>query len=292
MTDNLDAPTCEITEVTRRTIVDHFSVGGVPWAGRMPDGDFLARLYDLSSLPSYDNRCKDAAGDIYQHTVRNHDWEMDWVFTDRRFNLLRAPDAEFLRFLCETVHPVVRPDPDGVDALVAIYNQALAKDGFQIVPVGEISGKPTFAGKSARRATVFDLPTGWSKVDRQIQEARFRLDAAATEEQFQGVGLLCREVLISVAQEIHDPQRHMPIDEKKPSETDAKRMLEAIFETELAGSGNGEARTQAKAAVSLALALQHKRSADFKTAALCVEGTFCVVNMLAIVTGRRGARAG
>jgi hypothetical protein len=30
---------------------------------------------------------------------------------------------------------------------------------------------------------------------------RPRLDSAETEEQYQGVGLLCREVLISVAQE-------------------------------------------------------------------------------------------
>jgi hypothetical protein len=45
-----------------------------------------------------------------------------------------------------------------------------------------------------------------------------------------------------------------------------------------------------KAAVRLALALQHKRFADFRTAALCAEGTWSVVNMLAIVAGRRGRR--
>jgi hypothetical protein len=50
-------------------------------------------------------------------------------------------------------------------------------------------------------------------------------------------------------------------------------MLEAIFETELRGSSNEEARAHAKAAVRLALALQHKRFADFRTAALCAEGT-------------------
>lgn len=45
-----------------------------------------------------------------------------------------------------------------------------------------------------------------------------------------------------------------------------------------------------KAAVRLALALQHKRLADFRTAALCAEGTWSVVNMLAIVASRRGRR--
>lgn len=52
------------------------------------------------------------------------------------------------------------------------------------------------------------------------------------------------------------------------------------------GSSNEEARAHAKAAVRLALALQHKRLADFRTAALCAEGTWSVVNMLAIVAGR------
>jgi len=43
------------------------------------------------------------------------DWADDWVFYDSRFNLLRASDEAFLRFLCETIHPVVCLDP--VEAL-------------------------------------------------------------------------------------------------------------------------------------------------------------------------------
>jgi hypothetical protein len=44
-------------------------------------------------------------------------------------------------------------------------------------------------------------------------------------------------------------------------------------------------------AVALSLALQHKRTADFRMAALCSEGTLSVVNMLAIIAGRRGGLA-
>jgi len=277
-----------ISEVTRRAIIDTFDIGNIHWAGRLNDREFLARLYDLSKLPPSDRRYNDAAGDIFQHMVRNRDWDREWVFYDGRFNLLRATDDEFLRFLCETVHPVVRPDPEAVDQLVTSYNQALDTDGFQIVPGQTISGRPIFVAQSARRIVVFEEPTGWQKVDRQAQEMRSRLDEAGTEEQFQSVGLLCREVLITVAQEVYDPARHPDIDEKTPSDTDSKRMLEAIFELELKGSSNEEARAHAKAAVRLALALQHKRLADFRTAALCAEGTLSVVNMLAIIAGRRG----
>ena len=280
----------EITEVTGLQIIDHLSVADVFWCGRLSDDDFLARLYDLTKMPSHDFRYRNAAGDIHQHMVRNRDWDANWVFYDGRFNLLHVADGEFLRFLCETLHPVVRPDEEDVSALLAVYNEALAADGFRIAPGRMISGKPTFVAQAAQRAVVFEEPTGWQKVDRQLQEMRLRLDAAETEEQFQAVGLLCREVLITVAQEVFDPERHPPVDEKKPSATDAKRMLEAVFQAELNGSSNDEARAHARAAVNLALALQHKRIADFRTAALCAEGTWSVVNMSAILAGRRGRR--
>jgi hypothetical protein len=100
----------EISEVTRRDIIEKLTVaGGVDWSGRLEDGEFLGRLYDLSKLPSNDLRYNTAADDIWQHTVNNPgDWPRNWVFQDKRFKLLDGPDREFLRFLCETVHPVVR----------------------------------------------------------------------------------------------------------------------------------------------------------------------------------------
>ena len=280
-----------ISEVTRRSLGDHFELSGLRWAGRLDDGEFLGRLYDLRKLPSTDHRFNDAAGDIYQHTVRNDDWGADWVFHDARFDLLRAPDQALLRFLSETVHPVVRPDADEAMALVAFYNEQLAPDGWRLVIQREVSGKPIFTAVSAGRAVVFDEVTGWPKVDRQLQEVRLRLEQAETEEQWQAVGLLCREVLITVAQTVFDPTRHPGVDAVSPSATDARRMLEAVFEAELKGSHNEEARGHAKAAVKLASALQHKRTADFQTAALWAEGAVSVVNMVAIVAGRRGGRS-
>jgi hypothetical protein len=62
-TDVDDTPKA-ISEVTRRAVIDHVSVAKVSWAGRLQDDEFLARLYDLSKLPSFDPRYQDAAGDI------------------------------------------------------------------------------------------------------------------------------------------------------------------------------------------------------------------------------------
>ncbi len=279
----------EISEITRRGIVDFLTSSGMDWAGRLPEDDFLARLYDLASMRSTDHRMRNAAGDIHQHRISWLDWEDDWVFYDPRFNLLRAPDNEFLRFLCETVHPVVRPGTDEARELVVAYNRELDADGWSLVEARQISGRPIFAPqKTGQRTEVFEEPTGWQKVDRQLQEVRLRLDTAESEEQYQAVGLLCREVLISVAQEVYDRASHEPSDDVRTSESDAKRMLEAVFGSELNGSANEEARAHAKAALRLALALQHKRTADFRMAALCAEATSSVVNMLAVIAGRRG----
>ncbi len=54
--------------------------------------------------------------------------------------------------------------------------------------VRQIRNRATGRGPSAE-----DEPTGWPRVDRVIGQMRDRLASATTEEQFQTVGLLCRE---------------------------------------------------------------------------------------------------
>ena len=60
----------EVSEVTRRTIIDYLIASDVHWSGRLPDDDFLARLYDLTTLPSQDSRFRTAADDIHRALVR------------------------------------------------------------------------------------------------------------------------------------------------------------------------------------------------------------------------------
>jgi hypothetical protein len=134
---------------------------------------------------------------------------------------------------------------------------------------------------------IFEDPTGWNRVDRSIDEIRRRLEQAEVEEHFQAIGLLCREVLISLAQVVYDPQRHPAEDGLQPSDTDAKRKLDAYIAAELAGGPNEGARRYAKAALTLANDLQHHRTADFRQAALCAEASMSVVNLITIISGRR-----
>jgi hypothetical protein len=131
-------------------------------------------------------------------------------------------------------------------------------------------------------------PTGWVRVDRTLDQVRDRLATAQTEEQYQTVGLLSREALISLAQAVYDPTHHAPPDGVAPSATDAKRMLDGYITAELPGGSNEEARRHLRSALDLALALQHQRTAGFRDAAICAEATTAVTNLVAIVSGRRG----
>lgn len=112
---------------------------------------------------------------------------------------------------------------------------------------------------------------------------RARFLAARHAEDYQGVGHLCRELLISVADEVFDPALHRATDGVEPSPTDARRRLDAFVDTELRGDGNEEARRHAKSAVSLASALLHKRTASYRWAAMCAEATLSVVNIASIL---------
>src|SRR5713226_5207059 len=106
----MQKPDQTISEVTRRAIIDYLSVGR-SWSGALSEPEFLGRIYPLSQMPSTDYRSEynNASLDICKHRVANSDWSDDWVFTDSRFDLLYGLDEPFLKFLAETVHPVVRP---------------------------------------------------------------------------------------------------------------------------------------------------------------------------------------
>ena len=182
----------KISLLTRRDIVDSLFSEKVNWSGRLDETEFLSRLYDLQALPSTDSRFKDAAGDIWQHRVNNFDWDEDWVFYDERFSLMNGDDEVLLRFLCEMLHPVVRSDATEVERLRQLFNELLAKDGFQLVERTRMSGRPVFVGRfagiigtpalSSARETLAGTDPGY--VAQQIT----RMDAAVVNDPGLAIG--------------------------------------------------------------------------------------------------------
>lgn len=183
---------------------------------------------------------------------------------DRDYTIARAQGPKGLQFVVNELQKqglVERTDKS------ALPHYRLTMAGYERVkkrrkPSAPSSGRP-----------------GWDKVDRHLAAAAERLEDARFEEDFQQVGLLCRETLISLAQALFDPQRHPTLDGVAASPTDAKRMLEAVIAANLSGESNEETRSMAKACVRLALALQHDRAADRRTATLCYEATAAVVRL-------------
>lgn len=181
-------PNTPVRRQTRVNIIDGLRIDNVTWSGKLDDVDFLARIYDLQALPSHDSRYKDAAGDIYQHRVNNFDWDDDWVYDDTRFGLLGGTSEVFLRFLCEVVHPVVRPDKDEAIRLVAQFNDQLRQDRWELAEEERIAGRPRFVacrlqlngGRSVSRArTVADaLDAGWMQKEIERLEVAVETDPA------------------------------------------------------------------------------------------------------------------
>ncbi len=149
-----------ISEVTRRNIFDELRLRPVCWAGRLTETEFLSRIFNLDKLRSTDSRLKTAAEDIGLHREHFCDWPDDWIYADYRFGLMDGPDETFLRFLCEMIHPVVRPDEDEAEYLLEMFNLNLNRDGWEIIATTYISNKPVF---SARRR-ILDLKHSISNV--------------------------------------------------------------------------------------------------------------------------------
>lgn len=172
----------------RINVFDGLRLENVVWNGRLDDVDFLSRLYDLQTIPSSDSRFNDAAGDIWQHRINNDDWERDWIYTDKRFKLIDGPADVFLRFLCETVHPVVRPDQNESKKIVYQFNDQLRQYGWELFEEERLAGRPRYwyrriartADRSVSRGrTVADaLDANWMAMEIERLESAVDRDPA------------------------------------------------------------------------------------------------------------------
>ncbi|MBT3240565.1 MAG: abortive infection family protein [Chloroflexi bacterium] len=134
-----------ISELTKRKIFDFYQLAQCHWSGSLNEPAFLYRLYKLDEIKSTDSRFNDAERDIWQHRENNDDWENDWILTDSRFGLNSESDELFLKFLCETIHPVVRTDEGDVKRIFEAYNNYLKFDGWEIYENNSMSGHPIFS---------------------------------------------------------------------------------------------------------------------------------------------------
>src|SRR5437763_1902183 len=129
-----------ITEVTRRDILDYLITRKTPFSGNLELLEFLGRIWDLTAMPSTDGRFHNAYWDIRQHMINNYDWD-DHYLLYRYLDLLKCDEETFVKFLENCLHPIVHPDIEQVSELLSMFNDILRPDGYILRETTRISGK-------------------------------------------------------------------------------------------------------------------------------------------------------
>lgn len=172
----------KITQITRKAIFDEMRISGISYMGNgIEEQEFWGRLYPLNDLPSNDIRYVNMAGDLWQHRMMNNDWDEYWFLSDSRINLMCCSDQEFLRFLSETIHPLIRSDKQQVSELLEIYNRNLKEDEYSIQIIKTISGRGIYSG--------VDIKTGKYSDNRilEISEKTNILESAYLHNQLESL---------------------------------------------------------------------------------------------------------
>jgi hypothetical protein len=129
--------------------------------------------------------------------------------------------------------------------------------------------------------TGIDAPdTSWADVDGEIRQLRQRYATAQTPEDFRAVGLLCRDILISLGHAVFDPDRHLSIDQPMPKRDDAKNRIDYVVQAEFPGSDNHRLRALVKAQWDFVQPVVHTRTDTEKKARLAADGTIYLANTL------------
>jgi very-short-patch-repair endonuclease len=133
----------DISELTRRDIIDYLISRGYPFHGRLELLDFLEKVWDLYSMPSTDPRYKNAYDDICKHMRANDDWDENYLLW-KYLNLSDCEDALFLKFLEECIHPVVLADSKQINEALSEFNKYLLGDNYQLEEMSQLSGRPIY----------------------------------------------------------------------------------------------------------------------------------------------------
>lgn len=194
-----------LSSETRQEIFDYYEANNILWCGNLEDTAFLGRLYDLKALGSSDARYTSALNDIWQHRERNHDWEDNWIYSDPRFNLLHCEDIKFLKFICETLHPMIR-DSDEAEGIRSTLNNLLKQYDYVIEEKRTVLGMISYTARECKilgvstegcaRTVITEIDSVY--IESQIQ----RMSDAIDEDQESAIGTakdfvetICKHIL-------------------------------------------------------------------------------------------------
>lgn len=125
----------------------------------------------------------------------------------------------------------------------------------------------------------------WTRIKRTVEKIQLGSKSAKNEEDFQAIGLLCRDVLISLAQAVYIREIHGETDEEGTiiGIADAVRMIGNYLNIQLKGKQTKELRDYAKATNAIANQLTHKRTATRTDMLLAMSSTIALINFIGIL---------
>jgi hypothetical protein len=121
--------------------------------------------------------------------------------------------------------------------------------------------------------------TPWVRINAQLEQLRQRYRVAKTADDYQAIGHLCRETLVTLGREAFDPSSHLPAGEVPPGTHDAKKRLALIFQTLLPDGRDAHVRAIAAHALDEANAVQHRPTATKTEAAIAADATILTVSL-------------
>lgn len=221
----------QISPITRRHLVDELRLSGLAYNGSLSEIEFLERIYPLDEIPSTDGRpfYKNLRDDILQHRVRwPEDYGAEWIWTDERLRIMDGSDENILRFLCEMVHPLVRPDPKEVEVLLSIFNKHLRVDGYEIAQDGFQQRRPIYRPRALHSgvATVLDHAPAVPDLGEHVRLQVDRMRAAIHNDPGLAIGT-AKELIESVSKTVLQ-QRGVAFDTSADAPRLARMALEAV----------------------------------------------------------------
>lgn len=120
---------------------------------------------------------------------------------------------------------------------------------------------------------------GWEKVELQVRQLRVRLAKCESSEDAQAVGLLCRDIMISLGQAAYDAELHGAVDSGSAAD-----QLKAVINHHARGGSNETLRRMAKSTVDFANTVQHRRGGNVDEAGIVAEGTVACVRLIRRLT--------
>lgn len=171
----------KITKITRRAILEILDTYMTDFYGRLNEAEFWERIFNLEKLPSTDSRYPTMKNDLWQHRIKNDDWDDNWYID--KFDLLDTEDAKFLKFLAEFFHPEVRDANWNTKRVLATINKNLALDGVELYAKSKVSGRDILGARNITPTTQID-ETSLAVIDNDFISLQINKDVYAHIKQY------------------------------------------------------------------------------------------------------------